>query len=109
MSSLKSPLTVSQIAASALAASSAAFAASYLGVAGTIIGAAVASVIATLASAMYTASLRRSSAAVRRRATQLVRSTGLPASAAPGAPPKAQNAPLRDDEDLDGTRVLQLA
>ena len=122
MSSPKSPLSVSHIAASALAASSAAFAASYLGVAGTIIGAALASVIATVAGAMYGASLQRSSDAVRRTASQLVRSPGpaaavtqvhTPTETALGTPQgTAQGTALGTAQgpvDADETQVLLIA
>ncbi|NHC44990.1 hypothetical protein [Motilibacter aurantiacus] len=52
-------LTVTQVAAGALAAVSASVASSFLGVAGTVIGAAVMSVVATTGSAIYGLSLRR--------------------------------------------------
>ncbi|MFL6171811.1 MAG: hypothetical protein ACJ716_02860, partial [Marmoricola sp.] len=91
----RSTISLSQLAASALAAASAAFAASYLGVAGTIIGAAVASVVVTVASAMLHSSFRRSSDAVRRTA-QLVR-TGAPVQ------------PASSTADLEHTRVLSIA
>lgn len=107
MSEPKSPVTLTQIAASALAASSAAFAASYLGVAGTIIGAAVASVIATVASAMYGASLDRSAAAVRRTTSQLVRAPGHGAAPAPLSPLRPAAAPVAPE--LEQTRVLVVA
>jgi len=93
----QSSISLNQIVASALAASSAAFAASYLGVAGTIIGAAVASVIATVASAMYHSSVRRSTAAVLRTA-QLVRPTAISRNVGEPATP-----------DLEQTRVLTIA
>jgi len=90
-------ISLSQIAASALAASAAAFAASYLGVTGTIIGAAVASVIFTVGNAMFHHSFRRSGEAVRRTAT-LVRPAGSTLSGPPSATP-----------DLEHTRVLDIA
>ncbi len=105
MSGHKSPVTLTQIAASALAASSAAFAASSLGVTGTIIGAAVASVIATVASAMYGASLDRSAAAVRRTTSQLVRSPG-PRAAGPLDPGTPTVGPVRRSGDRWTRTVL---
>src|SRR5215217_7182384 len=96
-----SSISLSQVAASALAASSAAFAASYLGVAGTIIGAAVASVIATVASATYHSSLKRSSAAVRRTAG-LVRPVPL-------APSETVAQPVRSPSAWRGTALAAAA
>lgn len=101
----RSSFSFTQLAASALAASSAAFAASYLGVTGTIIGAAVASVIATIATATYSASLQRSKDAVLRTA-MVARQTGFPP--ATGAVPDP-GAPEPDDDAVTGTRELAIA
>lgn len=89
-------ISVTQVAASALAASSAAFAASYLGVAGTIIGAALASVVATIATATYSASLQRSRDAVRSRLVAW--QPGVPVAA--GAVPDP-NAPAAHEAPVD--------
>ncbi len=103
----RSGLSLTQMAASAGAASSAAFAASYLGVAGTIIGAAVASVIATVATTMYSASLHRSREAVRRRTLQLAPLPWTPAIARTAAvTPGATRAPDTASIADTATRVL---
>lgn len=102
----RSSFSFTQLAASALAASSAAFAASYLGVTGTIIGAAVASVIATVATATYSASLQRSKDAVLRTAL-VARQAGFPP--ATGAVPDPGAPEPVNDEALTGTRELTIA
>jgi hypothetical protein len=62
----KIQLSLSQIAASCLAAVSAAVLCSFFGVAGTVIGTAIASLFATIGSALYAHSLRRTKARLRR-------------------------------------------
>jgi len=59
-------ISLSQVAASSLAAVTAAVLCSFFGVAGTVIGTAVASVLATIGSALYVHSLQRTKARLRR-------------------------------------------
>lgn len=58
-------LSITQVAASALAAVTATIAASFLGVSGTVIGAAVASIVTVTGNAIYSHSIRRTSERVR--------------------------------------------
>ncbi|WP_036194125.1 hypothetical protein [Nocardioides aequoreus] len=74
----KLELSPVQVAASALAATSAAFVASWAGTAGTLIGAALGSVIATVGAATYTYSLKRTSELARRTAAQVREGALLP-------------------------------
>lgn len=65
-----SEITLSRLAATALAAITAAFLGSSLGTAGTVIGAGVASLVSTVAAALYQQSLDRTGNRVRSRVTQ---------------------------------------
>ncbi|WP_204911352.1 hypothetical protein [Microlunatus spumicola] len=99
----KSPLSITQVVAGALAAMTAAALGSRLSVAGTVLGAAFASIVAAVASALYSASLRRTSKGV---SAVLVRVR--PTSSAAGAPgdagPTAASADARPDLGT-GTRT----
>ena len=65
-------VSVNQIMAGALAASTSAVAASYMGVAGTVLGAGVGSVIATVSTAVYQKSIQRSKPLLQRVTTTVV-------------------------------------
>jgi hypothetical protein len=72
-------LTVTKVAASALAAISAAIAASFFGAAGTVIGAGLGSVIATVSTALYQQSLKRTGEKLKQvvpRSAVIVRQRG---------------------------------
>jgi uncharacterized membrane protein YgcG len=86
-------LTVTQVAAGALAAVSAAVLASFFGVAGTVIGAALVSVVSTVGSALYSASLSRTSEKLRRTREGLA---NRPAAAPTRELPASGGAPTRE-------------
>lgn len=99
----KLELSPVQVAASALAATSAAFFASWAGTAGTLIGAALGSVIATVGAATYTYSLKRTSELAKRTAAQVregaLLPNGLPRARASRVDETAVMPPV-DDADV---------
>jgi hypothetical protein len=90
-------LTVTQVAASALAAVTATIAASYLGVAGTVIGAAIASMLTVIGNAVYGHSLARTRDRVRAVVPMPAPLRGGPAHAptAAGTPSTSTPSPER--------------
>ncbi len=99
----KLELSPVQVAASALAATSAAFVASWAGTAGTLIGAALGSVIATVGAATYTYSLTRTSEIAKRTAAQVregaLLPNGLPRPRASRVDETAVMPPVEDADD----------
>ena len=82
----QTPVRLSQLLATALAAVTAAFLGSRLGVAGTVTGAGVASVVSTVGTALYQNSIDRTGRAARKVQRHVVARTGkrpLPASTRP--------------------------
>ena len=99
----KSPLSITQVVAGALAAMTAAALGSRLSVAGTVVGAALASVVAAVASAIYSASLRRTTqgvSAVLVKVRPGTTSTGGPGGTATSDPAVTSTAVA--DEAADG-------
>jgi hypothetical protein len=100
----KTNLSLTHVAAAALAAVTAAVLGSTLGAAGTLIGAAGASVITTIGTAVYQVSLERSRERVRSLAQRTQPSpTSRVGSRTERFHPAAANAPLGDERLTDST------